>query len=212
VDPKAIVARGYDKVAPRYFELVEHEPAGLRQHYAHMLMGTFPKGATLLELGCGSGIPATELLARHFRVTGVDLSGRQIESARTQVPNATFLQGDMAALDFPAATFDVVTAFYSIIHLPRAEHPVLLGNVATWLKSGGYLVATMGISCVETGMEADWLGVPMFWSSYDSSTNKRPVQNAGLELVEAEEITTESALEEDQPETFFWVVARKPTH
>jgi cyclopropane fatty-acyl-phospholipid synthase-like methyltransferase len=40
----------------------------------------------VLELGCGAGVPDTQRLASHFRVTGIDISAEQVRRARTAVP------------------------------------------------------------------------------------------------------------------------------
>ena len=57
----------------------------LLAHYYNLL---FPTGASVLEIGCGSG----ELLAqlRAGRKVGVDLSATQIAAARTRLPAAEF--------------------------------------------------------------------------------------------------------------------------
>ncbi len=113
----------------------------------------------------------------------------------------------MTKLAFPPASFDAVVAFYSIIHVPRAEHPQLLHAIATWLRPGGMLIATMGASSTEAAIEQDWLGAPMYWSHFDSETNQLLVQEAGLQILSAQE---ETADEDDNPVTFLWVVAQKP--
>jgi hypothetical protein len=56
-------------------------------------------------------------------------------------------------------------------------------------------------------VEADWLGAPMYWSHFDSATNRRLVTAAGLDLVEARDETED---EDGTPVTFLGVVARKP--
>ena len=76
----------------------------------------------MLDLGCGNGAKTARLAAR-FDVVGVDLSEEQLRLARAAVPDATFVQADFAELDFPAGSFDAVTAFYSVMHVPRDEHP-----------------------------------------------------------------------------------------
>jgi cyclopropane fatty-acyl-phospholipid synthase-like methyltransferase len=118
-------------------------------------LNALPPGATVLELGCGVGVPTTQRLAQRFAVTGVDISAQQIALARRNVPTATFVQADMAALDFPSASFDAVAAFYSIIHVPREEHAALVHDSATWLRPGGLLVATMGAGSTEAAVEND---------------------------------------------------------
>lgn len=206
MDPKRTVADGYDRVAERYAEWSAggEDP---RDGHLSFLEVRLPAGAAVLELGCGTGALTTTRLAARFAVTGVDLSGRSIELARRTVPGATFLRADMAAARFPASSFDAVTAFYSIIHVPREEHASLLGRVAGWLRPGGLLVATMGAGDTPGEVEEDWLGAPMYFSGYDAETNRQLVREAGLRLLSAREETTE---EDGVPVTFLWVVAKKP--
>ena len=207
VDPKEIVARGYDRVGRRYTELAVRADFDERAQYVDMLVERLPAGAKVLDLGCGAGLPATRQLAEHFDVTGVDISGRQIDRARYNVSNAAFMQADMASLEFPPASFDAITAFYSIIHLPRGEQPRMLQSIANWLRPEGLLVATMGVESTEAGFEELWLGTPMFWSSFDGETNRRLFGEAGLRIVSAAVKTSESP---GGSETFLWVVAQKP--
>lgn len=206
-DPKFIVARGYDCIAERYAAWTGDAWGGDRARFGALLFERLPEGAAVLDLGCGVGVPVTRELARRFAVTGVDVSGRSIALARRNVPCTTFFQADMAALDFPPDSFDAVVAFYSIIHLPREEHATLFRSIAAWLRPGGLLVATMGASATENGYEENWLGTPMYWSHFDSATNRRLVEAAGLRLLEANESPTD---EDGVPVTFLWIVARKP--
>jgi SAM-dependent methyltransferase len=206
-DAKRIVEEGYDRIAETYRDWAARSPSDVRIRYTDLLLGALPPGATLLELGCGTGEPMTRRLAARFHVTGVDLSARHIALAQAAIPQATFIQADMAAVDFPPSSFDAVAAFYSIIHVPREEHGDLLRRIAGWLRPGGLLVATMGANDTPAGVEADWLGAPMYWSHFDSATNRGLVTAAGLELVEAREETED---EDGTPVTVLWVVARKP--
>lgn len=207
MDPKQIVAQGYDRLAERHTEWAGRIRRGERGRYTSVLLERLPAGAEVLELGCGAGIPTTRQLAQRFRVTGVDISPRQVALAQQNVPTAEFICADMTQLDFPPGSFDAVAAFYSIIHVPRQEQPKLLLDIATWLRPGGLLVATMGASSTEADFAEDWLGVPMYWSGFDSQTNKRLVEEAGLRIVSAREETAE---EFDEPVTFLWVIAQKP--
>ncbi len=207
MDPKRIVADGYDQIGDAYTAWSARSATNARQRYAALLLDHLPAGAVALDLGCGAGVPTTRALAKRFAVTGVDLSARQIERARRNVPGATFAQADMSALEFPPGSFDGVAAFYSIIHVPRAEHGALLQRIAAWLRPGGLLVATLGASSTASGYEPDWLGAPMYWSHFDGPTNRRLVAAAGLEIVSARD---ELEDEDGAPVSFCWVVARKP--
>ena len=206
-DPKQIVARGYDRIAERYATWTGDAWAGNRARFGGLLCERLSPGAAVLDLGCGTGVPVARELAKRFAVTGVDLSPRSIALAKENVPGTTFFRADMSALDFPAERFDAVTAFYSIIHLPREEHPALLRAIAGWLRPGGLFVATMGAGESDDGYEEDWLGTPMYWSHYDGTANRRLVEASGLRLLLAEERTED---EDGVPVRFLWVVAQKP--
>jgi ubiquinone/menaquinone biosynthesis C-methylase UbiE len=209
-DPKRLVAEGYDLIADTHADWATRTRVGERERYAAVLLESLPVGARVLELGCGTGVPTTAALAARFRVTGVDISARHVELARHRVPGAEFLHADMTELEFPDRSFDAVAAFYSIIHVPRREQAGLLRSIARWLKPGGLLVATMGAlgDPDDSGsVETDWLGAPMYWSTFDAETNRALVSTAGLEIVSATEETED---EDGDAVTFLWVVARKP--
>ncbi|MDQ6601343.1 MAG: methyltransferase domain-containing protein [Chloroflexota bacterium] len=206
-DPKAIVAHGYDAIAERYLTWAMGVRVAERGGYMEIVLNALPDGAAVLELGCGAGIPITQRLAERFTVTGVDLSTRQIELARRNVPTATFLHGDMTQMDFAPASFDGVCAFYAITHVPREEHAAMLGKIATWLRPNGLFVASFSHGGSDGEIEADWLGAPMYFSGFDAETNRRLVTDAGLTIEIAQAETDD---EFGKPATFFWIVARKP--
>ena len=207
MDPKQVVKEGYDRIAEYYLEWTQTHRAEERARYTSVLLDELPPGAEVLELGCGAGVPTTRELAQRFKVTGVDISARQIALAQQNVPQARLIQADMTQLDFPPASFDAVAAFYAIIHVPRQEQPGLLRDIASWLRPGGLLVAAMGTRSVAVDFDQDFLGAPMYWSSFGDETYKRLVEDAGLRIVSAKEETAE---EFDEPVTFLWVIARKP--
>ena len=132
---KRVVEAGYDRVAERYLSSKDAEdPATLAA--LEELARELPPGAAVLDLGCGAGVPVTRWLAQRFAVTGVDLSAKQLEMARRLVPAARLLKADMTDISLAPETFDAVVALHSIIHVPRAEHPTLVGKIHSWLKSG----------------------------------------------------------------------------
>jgi ubiquinone/menaquinone biosynthesis C-methylase UbiE len=180
---RALVAESYDRIAERYLEWrAEQHREGTGQ-WVSILSERLHHGSKVLDLGCGAGVPLTKSLAETFEVTGLDISPRQIELAHLNVPNARFIIGDMVAHDFRPQSFDAVVASYSLFHVPRAEHKTLLRKIATWLRPGGFFLANFGIADVEVDYEEDWLGAPMFWSSFDAETERAHLRHHGFKLL-----------------------------
>ena len=71
----------------------------------------------MLDLGCGAGRLCRIAADRGARVTGIDQEAGQIERAAALVPEGAFEVGDILALPYPAARFDVVTCVQSLMHV-----------------------------------------------------------------------------------------------
>lgn len=206
-DPKQVVAAGYDAMAERYLAWSGLRPSAARLRYLALADELVPAGADVLELGCGAGVPVTATLAVGRTLTGVDISAVQIGLARANVPSATFVRADLTTLGFDAATFDAVVAFYSLTHVPRAEHAALFGRIRSWLRPGGLFLGSLGVEDSPDEIEADWLGVDMFFSHFSARVNRRLVAEAGL-LIARAEVAVEP--EDRHGARFLWVVARAP--
>lgn len=183
-DYKALVARGYDHCAATYIG----ERAEETNPEIIALAERLGRGATVLDIGCGAGVPITRPLAERFDVTGVDISPEQIRLARENVPTARFLCSDIMSVDFPPAAFDAVVAFYAIIHLPRDEHPELLDRIHGWLKPGGYFLATFARRAEEPYTEDDFYGAKMFWSNYGVGDYQDMLSSLGFRILESRTI------------------------
>ena len=204
-NPKRLVQQGYDEMGDRYTYLAVTDESDPRMPYVAKLLELLPPGSEVLELGCGAGVPVAKALAEQHRLTGIDISGAQLDRARVNVPGARLIQADMTAVPFRAATFDAVVALFSITHVPREEHAELLARISAWTKPGGYLLANMSARDDPGTIEDDWLGAPMFFSGFDAATNERMVQDAGFDIVEAGVIAHE---EDGRPVAFLWILAR----
>lgn len=198
-DPKDLVRRGYDALSLRYDLAYSAETK--YQPWISELCGRLPAGGTVLDLGCGSGMPVVrDLTAAGYRVTGVDISGEQIRRARESVPQAEFVRADATAVEFGPASFDAVVSLYALIHIPLQEQLPLLEKIAGWLRPGGWFLGTTGHRAW-TGVDEDWLGggTPMWWSHADAATNRSWITRAGL-TVEREEFVPEG----DSGHALFW--------
>jgi len=92
-------------------------------------------GTRLLDVGCGSGGALAVAAALGARVAGLDASASLVELARRRVPEADVRVGDIHALPFGDASFDVVTGFNSFQFAD--EVGVAMGEAARVVKPGG---------------------------------------------------------------------------
>ncbi|USP81550.1 uncharacterized protein yc1106_08824 [Curvularia clavata] len=215
-DLKARVKASYDAIADTYNAVFTNPNEAIRLDYLGRLLTKLSSQTTanVLELGCGAGVPATKFLLERsnpvFHVTGNDISTSQLNLARANLSayedRLTLVESDMLSLSFPPASFDAVTGFYSIIHLPREEQTQLMTKIAEWVKPGGYLLANFIVTTASTYEEDKWLGHEkgwMFWSGWGEEKSVEMVEKAGFE-VEVREVR-----QADGDEAFVWVLARK---
>ena len=103
-----------------------------------------PRGGRVLEVGCGRGValgPIARLLEPR-RLVGIDLDREALAAAHERlavrgVP-AELVLGDVRAMPFAAASFDVVIDFGTLYHLSRPE--LALGEIERVLAPGGLFV------------------------------------------------------------------------
>jgi SAM-dependent methyltransferase len=176
-----------------------------RHAWFEALLAVLPGGATVVELGCGNGTAETRELARRTRLTGVDISEEQLSRARERVPEATFVEADLTAIEFEPESLDAVVAFYVFNHVPRELLPGTFARIHRWLRPGGHFLAALGAGDTE-GWHGEWLGVPMFFSSFPPVTNTQLLREAGFALLRDEPVTI---TEPEGPVTFHWVLARR---
>lgn len=95
-------------------------------------------GTGYLDVCCGSGLAAQMASRRGADVHGIDASGRLLDIARARVPDGDLRHGDMHALPWHDASFDVVTSFRGI----WGGNDQAVAEVARVLRPGGTLALT----------------------------------------------------------------------
>lgn len=115
-----------------------------RDAWLEAWLTALPRGAQVLDVGCGTGTTSLRLARLGFRVTGIDISDARIAEARERAPVAgvsvTFLQGDAEALDFRPESFDAVCCTAILHHLPDVERDLV--KFRRLLRPGGSVLAT----------------------------------------------------------------------
>jgi SAM-dependent methyltransferase len=135
------IADAYDAITEWYAQ-VRSPTMGLL--YVDRLCERLPDGASVLDVGCGMGLPLTRhLVDRGFRVHGLDISPRMIEKAKQNVPEAHFEVADIVSWT-SARTFDGVLAWDCLFHLQPQEHVPALQTLHDALVPGGTGLFTVG--------------------------------------------------------------------
>lgn len=175
-----LVKETYNKIAENYS--VERDQFENRK-YLDKLAELLKPGATVLDIGCGAGIPVDKyLVGKGFKVVGLDISEKQIKLARKNLPRTEFEVKDMADLDASAYQVDAVISFYAIFHIPKEQHQGLLEKINSFLPDGGSILITMGASEWE-GEDKDFYGGKMWWSHFGPEKNKEILKKAGFKLL-----------------------------
>jgi SAM-dependent methyltransferase len=94
-------------------------------------------GLRCLDLGCGEGHHTRLLANRGAEVVALDIAKAYIDAAAGEVHRGIrYVVGDGSILPFPAASFDVVTAFMSLMDGGDPERT--LSEMARVLRRGGF--------------------------------------------------------------------------
>lgn len=126
----------------------EHGPDGhpFEHHWLERLTAHLPKASSILDLGCGGGIPiARYLIERGFRVTGVDASSTMIELWRSRFPDNRALLADMRRLEL-GERFNGIIAWDSFFHLPQDDQRSMFQTFARHATPDSALLFTSGPS------------------------------------------------------------------
>ncbi len=170
-DPETIAV--YDAKANDYadaFTKIEGERGLL--HF----MNKLPKGARILDLGCGPGAHAATMHQHGFDVVATDASAAMVEIARKhegiEVRQATF--DDLIEEN----EFDGIWAHFSLLHATRDQFPVHLSSIAHALKPGGLF--QIGLKTGK-GEKRDHLG--RFYTFYTVEELQNHLQKAGFSIL-----------------------------
>lgn len=92
------------------------------------------------DLGCGPGHVTAHLHGLGLTTFGVDLSSEMVALARRAHPDLRFDEGSMTALDLADGVLGGILAFYSVIHTPPRQLPVVFTEFQRVLAPGGHLL------------------------------------------------------------------------
>lgn len=111
---------------------------------ARMIDAMVPRGARILDAGCGTGRVGGHLAAAGHDVTGVDLDPELITEARSQHAGAIWQVGDLSELDLPTR-FDVIVCAGNVMAFAGpSSRGEILRRFRAHLGDGGRAVVGFG--------------------------------------------------------------------
>jgi len=104
--------------------------------YLDILSDLGIKNGDLLDIGAATGFFMNIAKQRGFNVSGVEFSNFAAEKGRKAGLN--LITGDLLSQNFPDSSFDVVTMFDVIEHVPNPKE--IISEVSRILKKGGIVI------------------------------------------------------------------------
>ena len=97
----------------------------------------------VLDLGCGDGFLSCRIAEKGYQVTSFDLSLNRLKRFKEQAErlNIQQIEGDIANVDLPTESFDLIVCSEVIEHLPNYKE--VLSEVWRLLKKGGYFIISV---------------------------------------------------------------------
>jgi ubiquinone/menaquinone biosynthesis C-methylase UbiE len=105
-----------------------------------MIESLLGEGGEILDVGCGTGHLAGELMRRGYAACGIDLSDAMVEYSRKNYGADQFRVGDIENIPYPAHTFDGIMCLGVMEYLDQDE--AALREIWRVLKPGGHAVIT----------------------------------------------------------------------
>ena len=133
-------SNGYEEIAEHFMRTRNPRigPSNVREWCR-----TLAPGSSILDLGCGSGVPISQvLLEEDLDVYGVDASAKMIEAFRERFPNAHAQCCAVEDSDFFGRKFDGAIAWGLMFLLPPDVQPLVIHKVANVLNRNGKFLFT----------------------------------------------------------------------
>ena len=140
-DPTPDVTHGYEAVAARFIDHRATSTVGVAT--VRTWAQSLARGAAVLDLGCGSGQPISQILVdAGCALHGVEASPSLIAAFRARFPRAPAECNAVERSDFFARTFDGVIAWGLLFLLRPEEQALVIRKVARALNAGGQFLFT----------------------------------------------------------------------
>ncbi len=179
--------REYDLIAEWYASerVATTDGSGVPEVAA--LASSIPTNGRVLDIGCGNGVPLTEvLLAGGHHVVGLDSADAMLRRFRANCPTASAVKGTAHTCPFASTTFDAAIAWGVMFHLTQAEQVQAVASVSRVLKAGAPFLFTAGYDVSDDNANhVDVMhGVEFHYYSFTNDGYRRVLADHGFTLVD----------------------------
>jgi ubiquinone/menaquinone biosynthesis C-methylase UbiE len=138
------IERVYDTVAKEYAETFsgEHEKKPKDQEILRRFSIEIGDKKPVWDFGCGPGQTTKYLKDLGIEISGLDLSEKMLEQARTIHPDIHFRKGNILELEFENNSIGGIVAFYAIVHFTEEQVEIAFREVFRVLQPGGVFLST----------------------------------------------------------------------
>lgn len=106
------------------------------------LTNCLPKGASILDIGCGSGRDLLWLKMHGYAPTGFERSSNLAQLAREN-SDCSVMEGDFTVYDFSILQFDALLLIGALVHLHYSELLPILARIQDALILNGLMLLTI---------------------------------------------------------------------
>ncbi len=164
----------------------------------------------ILEIGCGTGQLLREFAQFGCATTGIDLSEKMCDIAKTYPPDSKIICQNILDCNFDDEEFDVIIMQNSIHCFPLSEANVLTRKVHNWLKPNGIFFCTTTIENDNEEVFFHKVGKGCneirFRKKFTESEFVKFITNGGFEILDSEKQTNPKISDK----TWLGIISKKP--
>ena len=176
-----------------------------QMQFLQRLVALVPPLGTVIDLGCGSGVPFDRYLVDNgLQLVGYDFAEKHIREAKRNVPEAIYKEADFTNFECDAGNTDAILALYSIFHIPKEEHKALFSKMWRALKPGGVVLMTLGTDRTEH-KDSDFCDAKrMLWSNYKPEYYRQMLSDLSFTILHEQFESFQG-----DKENHYWVLIQK---
>ncbi len=206
------IERMYDIVAKEYSETFsdEHEKKPKDQEILRRFSREIGDKKPVWDFGCGPGQTTKYLKDLGIEISGLDLSEKILQQARTIHPETPFRKGNILELEFENDSIAGAVAFYAIVHFTEEQVGIAFREVFRVFQPGGIFLFTYHIG-EETIHLDEFLGkkVDIDFMFFTTDFIFSCLKKSGFEKIEIIEREPYPGVEYESRRTY--VFAKKPS-